>query len=242
VTAARRRSLRRAALRLLPLVLLAACAATLAQALQVRELRVAGTRRFPAAEVERTLRVALGTPTVAVRPEELRAAVRQIPWVADAEVRVSLDGVVACTVRERQPVAVAHDNGRRTLIDAEGALLAPAAAAAPSLELAGFGAYPHERAAVLAAVAGFEAAWGGRVTRVTRLASRDVAVEFDGGVCPIAVDPAAPAGLVNARAVLRAWFAEHGSAPLRLDARVPGRVAVLPAPEPEPEPITGEGA
>ena len=238
----RRRSLRRAVVRLLPLVLLAACAATLAQALQVRELRVTGTQRFPAAEVERTLRVALGTPTVAVRPEELRAAVRQIPWVADAEVRVSLDGVVACTVRERQPVAVATDNGRRTLLDVEGTLLAPADAASPSLELDGFGAHPHERAIVLAAVPGFEAAWRGRVTRVTRLASRDVALEFDGGVCPIAVDPAAPASLVTARAVLRAWLLEHGAAPLRLDARVPGRVAVLPAPEPEPELITGEGA
>ena len=236
----RRRPLRRTAVRLLPLVVLAACAATLAQALQVRELRVTGTQRFPAAEVERALRVAFGTPTVAVRPEELRAAVRQIPWVADAEVRVSLDGVVACTVRERPPVAVATDNGRRTLVDAEGTLLAPALTATPSLELAGFGAHPYERASVLAAIPAFEAAWGARVIRVTRLASRDVTLEFAGGICPIAVDPAAPAGLVTARVVLRAWLAAHESAPLRLDVRVPGRVAVLPAPEPQS--ADGEGA
>ena len=242
MTAARRRPLRRAALRLLPLVLLAACAATLAQALQVRELRVTGTRRFPAADVERALRSALGTPTVAVRPEELRAAVRQIPWVADAQVRVTLDGVVACAVRERRPVAVAVDNGRRTLVDAEGELLAPAGPTAPALELVDYGAHPHERAGVLAAVPAFEAAWGARVVRVTRLASRDVTVEFEGVACPVAVDPATPAGLVAARAVLRAWLAERGGAPLRLDARVSGRVAVLPAPEPEPEPIAGEGA
>ena len=230
----RRRALRRTVVRLLPLLLVVACAATLAQALQVRELQVTGTRRFPAADVERALRVALGTPTVAVRPEELRTIIRQIPWVADAEVRVSLDGVVACTVRERLPVAVAADNGRRTLLDAEGTLLAPAVGPAPSLELSGFGAHPYERASALAAIPRFEAAWGGRVTRVTRLASRDVTLEFEGGACPVVVDPAAPVGLVTARAVLRAWLAEYKTAPLRLDARVSGRVAVLPAPPPGP--------
>jgi hypothetical protein len=126
-------------------------------------------------------------------------------------------------------------------VDAEGTLLAPAAGATPSLELSGFGAHPYERASALAAIPGFEAAWGGRVTRVTRLASRDVILEFEGGACPVAVDPAASIGLVTARAVLRAWLAEHETAPLRLDARVPGRVAVLPAAEPEPGPIAGEG-
>ncbi|MEW6336875.1 MAG: FtsQ-type POTRA domain-containing protein [Acidobacteriota bacterium] len=229
----RRRPLRRFLLRALPLLVLLALTGTLAAALQVHDIRVSGARRFPAAQVEQALRAALGTPTVAARPEALREMVLTVPWVADARVRLSLDGTVTCAVTERVPVAVALDNGRRSLVDREGTVLAPAGPTDSGLEIEGFGAEPETRAAVLAALPELQRAWGAAARRVTRLGPSDVALRFADTDCVVAVDPDRPEQLAAARRVLSAWIAAHGAAPLRLDARAAGRVAVLPAPEPE---------
>lgn len=208
-----------------------ALTATLAVALQVREVRVVGTHRFPAADVKAVLDRALGSPTVAARASALRTSVRALPWVADATVRVSLDGVVSCAVVEREPVAVAVDGGSRRLVDAEGRILADAGSGGPSLELDGFGPFPEERSVALAAVASLERSWGARLVRVERIGPHDVSLQFTDIAFPVLADPGRPDGLAAARRVLAAWTARH-VAPLRLDARVTGIVAVLPAPPP----------
>ena len=228
-----RRSWWRFALRAVPTVLLLAVTATLAAGLQVREVRVTGTHRFPSRAVEAILRGALGTPTVAARAAELRDMVRALPWVEDATVRVSLDGVVSCVVVERAPAAVAVDGGVGRLLDREGRVLGPADASARMLELDGFAAYPEERATVLASAGELQRCWEGSLERIERLAPHDVALRFAGIPFPILVDPSHPEGLTAARKVLAAWIAAPNPMPLRLDARVPGRVAVLPAPLPE---------
>jgi len=216
--------------------------ATLATGLQIREIRVVGAVRFPAREVESSLRFALGIPTVAAPAEALRNAARAVPWVADAQVQVSVDGVVTCTVAERVPVATAVDGGRRMLADAEGHLLAPAGADAPPLELVGFGSAPEERAAVLAAVAAIEGNWGARLNRAERVGPSDVRLTFAGTACEVVVDPGAGDALVAARRVHAAWLAQTGAAPQRLDARASGRVAVLPATTAVPQPAAEEAS
>ena len=209
---------------------------TLAMALQLRQVRVLGARRFPARDIESVLRPALGSPTITARAAALRAMVRAVPWVADASVRVSLDGVVTCSVEERLPVAVALDSGTRRLVDRDGRVLGSAGeAASPLLELDGFGPYPEERQTFLGAVATLERAWGGTLERAERVAPHDVALHFRGADLPVLADPERPEALAVARRVLAAWTAGQ-PAPLRLDARVAGRVAVLPAtPAPEEE-------
>jgi cell division septal protein FtsQ len=224
-----RRLLRRLATRALPALLVLALTATLAVALQIRQVRVTGTHRFPAREAETVLRSALGTPTIAARASELRASVRALPWVADATVRISLDGLVSCAIVERTPVAIAVDPGVRQLLDGEGRLLAPAGAGGNLLELDGFAAYPEERAAVLAAATQLERCWNDRLQRIERVGPHDIALGFAGTPFPVLADPESPQSLVPARRVLDAWLASRRSAPLRVDARVPGRVAVLPA-------------
>lgn len=224
-----RRLLRRLGTRALPGLFVLAVTATLAAALQVRQVRVTGAHRFPAREVVTVLRSALGTPTIAARASELRDSVRALPWVADATVRISLDGLVSCTIVERTPVAVAVDPGVRQLLDAEGHLLAPAGAGEDLLELDGFAAYPEERAAVLAAATQLERCWNDRLQRIGRVGPHDIALGFAGTPFPILADPESPLSLVPARKVLDAWLASRRSVPLRVDARVPGRVAVLPA-------------
>lgn len=211
------------------LVGLLAVTATLAGALHVREVRVQGCRRFPAREVEEVLRTALGTPTVAARPGELREAVRALSWVADAQVSVSLDGIVSCTVAERIPAAVAEDGGEPRLVDGEGRLLGTAVGPLPSLRLSGFASFPEERQAILRAIPSLESAWGDRVEAVHRVGPADVALTFAGAPCVVLADPAAPDAVAVARQVLAAWVTSHGAPPRQLDARVPHRVAVLPA-------------
>jgi hypothetical protein len=223
-----RRSLRQLTGPAVVLGVLLACTATLAGALHVREIRVRGCQRFPAQEVENVLRTALGTPTVAARPDRLRGAVLAVPWVADAHVTVSLDGIVTCSVEERTPVAVAEDSGLRQLLDAEGRLLGPASYDVPPLLLEGFATVPEERAALLRAVAAMEAAWGGRLASARRLGPADVALRFAETPCLVLADPAAPERLSSARRVLAAWIAAAGTPPRRLDARLSDRVAVLP--------------
>lgn len=221
--------------RLAALVVILALTGTLAAALQVHEIRVPGTHRFSAREVTEVLRTALGTPTVATRPEALRAAVCALRWVEDAHVRVSLDGVVSCTVIERVPFAVGEDTGVRTLLDREGNVLGPADPQAPSLTLRGFAPFPEERADVLAAVGNLEASWGGRLARAERLAPGDVALYFEGAPCPVIADARSTSPVGDARRVLAAWSAAFAAPPQRLDARIPGRIVVLPAPPPTSE-------
>jgi hypothetical protein len=222
--------------RVLRLSVPTACAlaltATLAVALQVREVRVSGTHRFPASEVDTALRSALGTPTIAARAEELRAIVLRIPWVADATVRISLDGVVSCTVKERVPVAVEVDGGTTMLVDREGHILGPARSGTGLLEIEGFGAFPEERAILLGAVPVFERTWGGRLRRVEWVGPRSVALHFAATAATVIADPSAPESVDAARRVLAAWVAVRGAQPQRLDVRVAGRVAVLPAATP----------
>jgi len=230
-----RRIWRRLARRAAQVALVLALPATLALALQVRQLRVVGAHRFPARDVETALRSALGTPTIAARAEQLRGIARAVPWVADASVRVSLDGVVTCTLTERTPVAVGLDGGERRLLDAEGRVLGAAEGGSGLLELDGFGAVPEERAAVLAAVAALESRWGGRLERIERVGPADVALHFKGSTTAVLADPAAPENLDAAQRVLRAWAASGRPAPVRIDVRVAARAAVLAAPQPAAE-------
>lgn len=224
-----RHPLRRFLGRALPTIGVLALTATLAAALQVRQVRVVGARRFPSRDVEAVLRSALGSPTISARAGELRARVRAVPWVADATVRVSLDGVVTCTVVEREPAAVAVDGGVYQLVDREGRLLAPVGSCPALLRLEGFAPFPEERSALLAARSDIERAWGAAIEQAQRMGPHDVALRFAGTSPTVIADPGRPAELIAARRVLAAWTAKR-PAPIHLDARLAGRVAVLPAP------------
>jgi hypothetical protein len=225
---------RRLALRLVLVAAVCGATAALAAGLQVHEIRVSGVSRFPARDVEAALRFTLGTPTVALRADTLRDAVRAIPWVDDARVGVSIDGVVSCAVVERRPVAIAIDGAARAMVDGGGRLLGAPVGEVPALELHGFVADPDGRAVTLAAAAAAESHWGARLVRAERLGPRDVVLVFAGTTCNVVADPGRPESLTLARTVFAAWSAQVGAPPTRIDVRVPGRVAVTPASPPAP--------
>jgi cell division protein FtsQ len=226
---------RRTALRLAVVAGLGVATAALAAGLQVHAIRITGAVRFPASEVETALRFALGTPTVAISAETVRDAARTVPWVADARVSVSIDGVVSCAVTERRPAAIEIDGAARSMVDGDGHLLGPQRGDVPKLELHGFAGDTEGRAAVLAAAGGAESQWGARLVSAERLGPRDVLFSFTDTTCNVVADPARPESLSLARRVLVAWSSQLGSPPLRIDVRVPYRVAVTPAPPAPPD-------
>lgn len=205
---------------------------SIAAALQVRRVHVEGVGPPIRSQVEEVLATAVGSPTLTVRAEELRAAVlHQVPWVADAAVSVSLDGVVHCSLTLRRPMAVLVDGARSLLVDESGRILGEPQGQTPlpPLELIGFAVHPEERATLLAALPALQAAWGGEVQRVERLGPRDVALQFVEGPPVVIADPSHPARLKDGRAVLMAWAQRFPTTVQRLDVRTPGRVAVAPA-------------
>lgn len=204
-----------------------ATAGSLAASFQVREIQVTGTRRFPTAQIETILQQAVGTPTVVVRADELRAEIRRIPWVADASVRVSLDGVVTCVVSERDAVAVAVDGADPVLLDPMGRILGRIEETAGWLELTGFLGRNDELVLLLGRRDQMEASWGAPLVRAERLGQRNVRLYF-ADFATILADPARPESLADGRRVLAAWLAEGRPAPLSLDVRAPGKVAVRP--------------
>jgi cell division septal protein FtsQ len=220
---------RRFVVRLVAVAALGVATAAIAAGLQVHAIRITGVKRFSAGEVESALRFALGTPTVAARADALRDIVRSVPWVADARVSVSIDGVVSCAVDERQPVATEVDGSTRSMVDIDGTLLGPPRGDVPPLELHGFAADPEGRATALAACREEESRWGARLVSVERLGPRDVVLHFADVPCAVVADPSHPASVSDARRVFEVWSAQVGAPPQRVDVRVSNRVAVTPA-------------
>lgn len=62
-----------------------------------------------------------------------RARLMQLPWIREARVSRRLPDTIVVDVIERVPVAVWQQNGRFSLIDAEGVVLEPVGAAMPEL-------------------------------------------------------------------------------------------------------------
>jgi hypothetical protein len=94
---------------------------------------------------------------------------------------------------------------------------------------------------MLGAVAAAERAWGAGLVSAARVGPRDVLLRFADGDCGVLFDPTAPERLAAARRVAAAWADAAGAPPLRVDARLAGRVALLPAPPAEAADSGGAG-
>ncbi len=73
--------------------------------LAIRSVVVDGAENAPTAEILAAQGVTPGTPTFSVRSGTVEEALRNDPWVADAEVRVTWPGTIEVTVIERTPAA-----------------------------------------------------------------------------------------------------------------------------------------
>jgi cell division protein FtsQ len=108
---------------LVGLVLLSAAVVWLvwfSSVLSVREVRVLGVQDARASEVLAVAAVPVGVPLARLDTGAAEQRVRDLPWVASAEVRRGwpIEAVIAVTLRE--PIAVMESDPRRLAVDADG--------------------------------------------------------------------------------------------------------------------------
>lgn len=125
----------------------------------VRRIVVRGASPEVAAEARALLAPYRGASSLTANAEAIRAELRDLGWIAGANVRLSAPETLIVTIRERTPVALWRANGALTLIDRDGVAIAPVGARADHPDLpviAGPGAdrAVEEARAVIAAAAG----------------------------------------------------------------------------------------
>lgn len=92
-------------------------------AMAIREIEVIGAKRADVAAVLDQYNVAIGEPTISLRPAELAAEVEEDPWVERAKAEINWPGTVNITVLEHEPVAWLRIEGEWFLVSATGAIL-----------------------------------------------------------------------------------------------------------------------
>jgi cell division septal protein FtsQ len=129
----RRRRRRLLAAAAVILVVAGAWAATRTALLDVDEVVVAGADRTDPDEVRARAAIGPGDQLFDVDAGAVRQRVRELPWVADAAVRVRWNGVVEVEVYESAPFATVAVPGGEALLDQGGRVLAVEEQAPPGL-------------------------------------------------------------------------------------------------------------
>lgn len=131
----RRRAVERAQRRrILTRALVAVTAGTVAWAvfwsplLHVRDVRVVGARRTPAAEVSSAARLQGNENLLLLSTADVARRVAELPWVSSVDVDRMLPGTVRIRVTERAPAMVLSLGAARWTVDLSGHVLAPGVA------------------------------------------------------------------------------------------------------------------
>lgn len=247
----RRRRLRRMLALLVVISIVAgAYAASRSALLDVDHLVVHGASRTSVDDVLAAVGVQPGQPLFDVDAGAARAAVRTLPWVADAAVRVHWNGDVEIFVFESEPFAYLPTAAGGLLVDAEGRALAEVPADQLGLlslvRVEGVapvapGAYVDDPHGALALARGLTP---GVRTRA------DAVIATAGGTLDLRLRPSGVAWLgrsVDLEAKLRSLTAVLAQVDLTdvevIDVRVPDQPVVRrlpPPPAPEPEDAVGE--
>jgi cell division protein FtsQ len=91
--------------------------------LRVDEILVVGRRQTTRDELMQALRLTRGAPILAFDPQDARARVEALDWIAEASVERLLPDTVLLTVKEREPLAIWQHEGRYALIDGQGTVI-----------------------------------------------------------------------------------------------------------------------
>ena len=129
---ARRRSLRRWAIAGAAAIAIAVLGMSLTATplFHAKAIRIEGERRLSERQVQRAAGVDDATNVFALDEEAVSRRLERSPWIADADVVVSLPSTVTIRVRERIPVAIARTEDGTVLAAADGSILGPAVGAA----------------------------------------------------------------------------------------------------------------
>jgi cell division protein FtsQ len=163
-------------------------------------------------------------------PEDVRARVESLDWVADARVRRLWPSTLRVEVKRRQEYALWEEQGQLSVIDVNGErLLAERAADHPDLPLiVGRGAGPAAEPLLIALESLPETR--ARVKRLIRVGDRRWNVELASGAMIALPEEGAPEALARLEA-LHARYELLDRPIAQLDMRAPGRLAVRVHPE-----------
>jgi cell division protein FtsQ len=101
-------------------------ALTIAAGFGVRQITVEGQQHVTDAELTRALGAGPGTMMLAFNTDAAKERLEQVPWVKHAQVMRLLPSTLQVVIEERVPFAVWQSRGQTYVIDAEGAVIAPA--------------------------------------------------------------------------------------------------------------------
>jgi len=101
-------------------------AITVAAGFGVKRITVEGQQHVTDAELTRALGAGPGTLMLAFDTDAAKERLEQVPWVKHAQVMRLLPSTLQVVIEERVPFAVWQCRGQTYVIDAEGAVIAPA--------------------------------------------------------------------------------------------------------------------
>lgn len=92
--------------------------------LAVREIRIEGREFTPREALLSAIGIMPGEPILDFDPQAAKSRLEEIAWVADAHVERRLDGIILVRIQERRAFAVWQRDGRFSVIDREGRVMA----------------------------------------------------------------------------------------------------------------------
>lgn len=153
-----------------------------------RGIEVAGADRLSRSEVATTAGLSRSTNALWLSEDEAERRLTADPWIARADVSISLPWTISVEIVERVPVAVATDGVRGVLVAADGTFLGPASGSdrrLPEIQLPAArpddGPRPSPRGAA-EAIAALSPEVRADVVRVTILGDSTIEIRLRGGV------------------------------------------------------------
>ena len=101
-------------------------ALTIAAGFGVKRITVEGQQHTTDAELTRALGAGPGSFMLAFDTDAAKERLEQVPWVKHAQVMRLLPSTLQVVIEERVPFAVWQSRGQTYVVDAEGAVIAPA--------------------------------------------------------------------------------------------------------------------
>jgi cell division protein FtsQ len=197
--------------------------------LAVGEVFVIGRQHADREDLLAALQVERGDPILFVDLDEARSRVSALSWVADASVERLLPNIIVLHLQERSPLALWQSNGRFSVIDAEGYVLAQDDVARYADLTLVVGDQAPEEAADFVHMISSQPELAGHVKAGVRVSGRRWDVHLKPGV-RVLLPEESPHG---AWAELAQYHREHRlleKQPKVIDLRIPGRVTIEPVP------------
>lgn len=238
----RRRGNRTAGAAVLSVLLVAAAGGGVAlksPLFDLRDVRVVGAQRVAPEEIAELSGVVEGTNLLLLGMDEIGAAIRSNPWVADVVVRRELPSTLVVSVEERTPVGWVAGPAGGAIVAEDGTVLAQRARRSGLALLGRVGSVPepgtrfadHDGAVRVAA------SLTPRLRReVAAIATREgrIVLRLRSGGRVLYGRPVALGAKRSGLESLLAWVQEEGVDVEYLDLRAPGTPAIRPAAEPRP--------